>query len=102
MVIGGETGDSYVIKKTTVSLGSALFHQNLSAHRFQDAGTLALYRVSDKRCDPKTGEVSLDIIIEKDNPFNPPLNPPRRETVYLRDHYKDRAEEIPLDSKPFD
>ena len=85
-----------------ITLADALFNQNLSAHRFQDAKTLALYRVSDKKCNPRTGEISLDIMVEKNHPFSPLLNPPRRETVYFRDHYTDPAEEVPADCRPFD
>ena len=44
----------------------------------------------------------MDIMVEKNHPFSPLLNPPRRETVYFRDHYTDPAEEVPADRRPFD
>ena len=91
MGIGEETND-----KSSITLADVLFNKNLPYYRFQDTKILALYRVSNRRCDPETGKVSLDVTIEKDHPFAKPLNPPKVETFYLEDHYRDKAEEIPL------
>ena len=81
---------------TDITLADVLFNENLSFYRFQDEKTMCLYKVSGRRCDSKTGRISLVREIEIEKPFGPPSVSPRRETVYLEDHYHDKTEEIPL------
>lgn len=84
---------------TNITLADVLFNENLSFYRFQDVNTLALYRISECRCDPETGRISLVRKIEIEKPFGPPSVSPRKETIYLEDHYRDKTEEIPLASR---
>lgn len=82
-------------EKGGTTLADVLFNDLLSYYRFQDAKTTTPYRVVGRRCDSETGEISLVRRIEP-IPFSPPLNFPREDIVYLKDHYRDLAEEIPL------
>lgn len=87
---------------TNITLADVLFNENLPFYGFQDEKTMCLYRISKRLCDPKTGRISLVRVIEIEKPFGPPSVSPRRETVYLEDHYRDQTEEITLRGLPLD